>query len=49
VKVRYVGGLAQALINGKIVKRGEVINLPAKVAKELIKRGDCEPVKGGKK
>jgi hypothetical protein len=45
--------MAQALIAGKIVKRGEVIDLPKAVAQELMARGDCEPVKaerkGGKK
>jgi hypothetical protein len=44
VKVRYVGGYVEALINGVIVKHGEVIDLPAKVAKELIARGECEAV-----
>jgi hypothetical protein len=49
LKVRYVGGMAQALIAGKIVKRGEVIDLPKDIAEELIARGDCEPVKAEKK
>jgi hypothetical protein len=45
--------MAQALIAGKIVKRGEVIDLPKATAEELIARGDCEPIraerKGGRK
>jgi hypothetical protein len=45
--------MAQALIAGKIVKRGEVFDLLKAVAEELIARGDCEPVraerKGGRK
>jgi hypothetical protein len=46
--------MAEALICGVIVKHGEVFDLPAKIAKELIARGDCELVraekkKGGKK
>jgi hypothetical protein len=41
--------MAEALIAGKIVKRGEVIDLPKVAAEELIARGDCEPVKAEKK
>jgi hypothetical protein len=41
--------MAQALIAGKIVKQGEVIDLPKAVAEELIARGDCKPVKAERK
>jgi hypothetical protein len=41
--------MAQALISGKIVKRGGVLDLSKAVAEELIARGDCEPVKAEKK
>jgi hypothetical protein len=41
--------MAQALIAGKIVKCGEVFDLPKAIAEELIARGDCEPVRAEKK
>lgn len=45
MKVRYKGRMLTAEIYGKVVRRGEIIDLPKAVAEELIARGECEPVK----